>query len=366
MIRKPSPGSSGSSRPASPSASGSGSSAGTKSGTKAGTRAGTAMGTRVGFTTDTGIAEPAGGAVMAMHRPKPKPALVGLAIAGWATFAVQWIVVLVIILGRGGGTNNVTVAQANTANRPVPQAATPAPQNPAPRTTTTTTTPRNTTTTPRNTTTTPRATTPTPTPSPRATNPNPTPAPAAADRNNPFLALSPNALGMSLNPGHTAILLDAVDRSSEWFDDGKAGLIAGLTRPGNGQTISLFTIRDGQVGRFANNPFTPAPARLSPLTRFFNPITTQGSRGLGTGLDAAIQSGADEVIFITSRSTNWGGYLNTLESKLNTDGGKVKLHIVQVGDVSTELRGFVQGNKNNGRYTRITPQQLQTWRSAAQ
>ncbi|MEM6856189.1 MAG: hypothetical protein AAF593_17450, partial [Planctomycetota bacterium] len=126
MIRKPSPGSSGSSRPASPSASGSGSSAGTKSGTKAGTRAGTAMGTRVGFTTDTGLAEPAGGAVMAMHRPKPKPALVGLAIAGWLTFAVQWIFVIVLILGRGGGTNNVTVAQANTANRPVPQAATPA------------------------------------------------------------------------------------------------------------------------------------------------------------------------------------------------------------------------------------------------
>lgn len=354
MIRKPSPGSSGSSRPASPSASGSGSSAGTKSGTRAGTsagtRAGTAMGTRAGFTTDLGVAEPAGGAVMAMAHRKPQPVLVGLAIAGWATFAVQWIFVIVLILGRGGSTSNVSVAQAEVRPPATNQATTPTPRTTTPPRTTTTTPPRTTTAAP------PRNTPTTTTP----------PRPAVVDNNNPFLALTPNALGVPLNPGHTAILLDAVDRSSAWFNEGKAALISGLTRSGNGQTVSLFTIRDGEIGQFANNPFTPAFARLSPLTSFLNPLTTQGSRGLGNGLDAAIASGASEVIFITSRSTNWGGYLGTLKSKLNPNGRQVTLHVLQVGDESAELRGFVEGGDNNGRYTRITPQQLKAWRTAAQ
>ncbi|MEO0515223.1 MAG: hypothetical protein AAF086_08015, partial [Planctomycetota bacterium] len=157
MIRKPSPGSSGSSRPASPGASSSGSSSGTRAGTSAGTRAGTSAGTRAGFTTNVGVAEPAGGAIVSMpQRGKPKPMLVGLAIAGWATFAVEWIVVLVIILGRSGGANNIAVSHAQTADRP----AISAPATTPPRTTATPTPPRTTTTTP------PRVATPTPAPTP--------------------------------------------------------------------------------------------------------------------------------------------------------------------------------------------------------
>ncbi len=299
------------------------------------------MGTRTGFTTNVGVAEPAGGAMVTMARSKPKPMLVGLAIAGWATFAVEWIVVLVIILGRGGGANNVTVAQA--ADRPA----------------ITNTTPRATATTPSATATPPRTTTnPPPTTTPTRARP------AVIDNNNPFLALAPNALGMTLNPGHTAVLLDAVDRSSAWFDDGKAALIAGLTRPSTGQTVSLFTIRDGAIGTFDSNPFAPAPAQLSPLTRFLNPITPLGSRGLGSGLDAAIASGAQELIFITSRATNWSGYLPTLKDKLNPSGRKVTLHFLQLGDNSPELRSFVEARDNGGRYTLITPEQLKAWRSA--
>lgn len=292
------------------------------------------MGTRAGFTTNVGVAEPAGGAIMTMPRSKPKPMLVGLAIAGWATFAVQWVIILVIVLGRSGGATQVAVAQAETPTRSA--ATTPAPRTANPPVA-------------------PRTSTPTPRP----------PAPAVVDQNNPFLALSPNALGMRLNSGHTAILFDAIDRSSAWFSDGKAGLIAGLTRPATGQTVSLFTIRDGEISAFNNNPFVPAPARLSPLTRFLNPLTAAGSGGLGNGLDTAIASGAQEVVFITSRSTNWSGYLDTLKNKLNPNGRKVTLHVLQVGDASADLRGFVESSGNNGRYTRITPQQLKTWRNAA-
>lgn len=292
------------------------------------------MGTHAGFTTAHGQAAPAGGqlATLPSHQ-KPRPMLVGLAIAGWATFAVEWVIILIIIIGRSGGGPNV--AAAHHESTPPAKATTPAPR-------TTPSTPNTRTTTP------PRATTPA----------------ATADTDNPFLMSAPNALGMTLNAGHTAILLDAVDKSSAWFDDGKAALAAGLTRNASGQTASLFTIRDGKIGEFKENPFAPGSARRTALDQFLNPLDTKGSRGLGNGIDAAVESDAKEIIFITSRSTNWSGYLATLERKLQPNSGRVKLHVVQVGDASAELQAFVQG-VNSGRYTRVTPSQLKTWRSAA-
>ncbi|MEO1237960.1 MAG: hypothetical protein AAFX76_14340, partial [Planctomycetota bacterium] len=131
MVRKPGPSSSGSpSRPDSPmsSKSGSGSNAGasaagrsgTRAGTSAGTRAGTAVGAHPAFTTERADTAPAGGALMAMPMSrKPRPALVGLAIAGWATFAVQWVLVIVIILGRGD-TARVAAAENIPASPPPP------------------------------------------------------------------------------------------------------------------------------------------------------------------------------------------------------------------------------------------------------
>ncbi|MEO1236833.1 MAG: hypothetical protein AAFX76_08610, partial [Planctomycetota bacterium] len=198
---------------------------------------------------------------------------------------------------------------------------------------------------------------------PRAATPPPAPAPTV-DPSNPFQMLRPNALGLPLSSGHTAVLLDAVDRSSAWFDDAKAALVPGLSRSANNQTASLVLIRDGQVVAYNRNPFTPAANQISPLNRFLNPITAQGSRGLGNGLDAAVATGADHIVFITSRSTNWAGYLTTLERKLRPDGRRITLHIVQVGDASDDLRAFTTG-ANGGRYVQLDPAQLASWRSAA-
>lgn len=346
MARQSNSSSGGSSRPDRPSASGAGTRAGSKagssaagrSGSRTGTRAGTAVGA-TGFTTAHGQAAPAAGQIASLPtHHKTRPMLVGLAIAGWATFAVEWVIVLVIIVGRTGGGPNVAGAYDQTP--PPPRATTPAPR----------------TTTPPTPTTTPRTTTP-----PR---PTPSPPPAAANTDNPLLMSTPNALGMTLNAGHTAVLLDAVDKSSDWFDDGKAALTAGLTKNASGQTVSLFTIRDGVIGEFNGNPFAPGPARRTPLNQFLDPLDTKGSSGLGNGVDAAVGSGAKEIIFITSRSTNWSGYLSTLERKLQPSSGRVTFHVVQVGDASAELQAFVQG-VNSGRYTRITPSQLKTWRAAA-
>lgn len=359
MIRKPSPGSSGSSRPASPSKSGAGaSSAGSKAGTSAGTRAGTAMGTRVGFTTDVGVAEPAGGAIGVLPPRKPKPALVGLAIAGWATFVVQWIVVLVIILGRGGAASHVTVAQAQPASRPA--VTDPAPAKAPPVADLPTAQPQTPKAPPTNTNTPPK---PTPTPKPTVT---PPPAPAAVvDKSNPFLNPTPNVLNVELQPGHTAVIFDSIERSKNWFDHARAALIAGLVHPGSGQTVSLYVVSDGKVIPYGRNPFTPAPARRTALTNFLDPMNPVGKGGLGASLDAAIGSGAKQVIFVTGRSTGWGAYLDTLKGKLNPNGRSVKLHIVQMGEASPELQGFIEGD-NEGEYKQIWFKQLENWRKAAE
>lgn len=306
------------------------------------------MGTRAGFTTDYGMGESTAGVVMPLPGRKPQPMLVGLAIAGWATFAVQWIFVIVLIIGRGGSPNTVTVAQADTTpprtsppasqpiTRPPTSAVTPTPtQRPAPST------------------------------RPATVTPTPQPVTPAADPNNPFLALRPNALGMDLNSGHTVILIDAVQQSSGWLDDGKAALIAGLTRPARGQTASLLTIRDGEIDAYSGNPLIPGSGQLTGLARFFNPLDTQGKGGLGAGLDAAVATGADEIIFLTSRASRWGGYLETVERKLTPDGRRVKLSVVSIGGASEDLREFVRAPRNGGRFTQISPQQLKAWRDAA-
>lgn len=344
MARKPSPSSGGSSRPDSPSSgstagsSRAGSSAAGRSGTRAGTRAGTTAGAAAGFNTDRNSAAPAGGTLASLpSTSRSRPLLLGLAIAGWTTFAVEWVVILTIVMGRGSSPR---VAVAHNDNPP-PRVAQSTPITPTPPTTTS-----RTTTTPRNT-----------------TNPTATKTPAA-NKANPFLNPEPNAMGMELNAGHTAILLDAVDRSEAWFEDGKAALAAGLTRDRANQTVSIVTIRDGEIGKFNGNPFKPGPSQLAPLNRFLNPLNTKGSSGLGKGIDTAVETGANEIIFITSRSDRWGGYLSTVEQKLQPKRGKVTLHVVQVGENSDELQAFVQG-VNSGRYLRLTPEQLKTWRAAA-
>ncbi|MEM9883249.1 MAG: hypothetical protein AAF800_10065 [Planctomycetota bacterium] len=348
MIRKPSPSSSGSGRAAgSPGSSGTGSStsAGTSAGSRAGSRTGTAAAAVPQFTTDGGGAEPALAHLAAPPpRPKPRPALVGLAVAGWATFAVEWVFVIVIVLGRGTPPPVVEAAPATaSAARPTPRVQT-------------------TTTPPRPETTRPAAAPP---PRPAATAPTP-PAATPADPNNIFTMRRPHVLGLPLENGHTAVLFDAIERSEPWFDDGKAALKAGLTRSGNNQArVSLVTTRNKRVSRLGDAPLTPAPARLGELSRFLDPLTPAGSGGLGDALDAAVATGADRVVFVTSRSDHWGGYLGTLKGKLSPAGRTVRLDVVQIGEVSSELRGFVE-QQPGGRYRLLTPQRIAGWRQAAE
>ncbi|MEM6458856.1 MAG: hypothetical protein AAF710_05635 [Planctomycetota bacterium] len=355
MIRKPSSSSSGSGRPANPSgsssaasASSAGTSAGSRAGSRAGgSRAGTAAAVIPQFTTEGGGAEPALGHLAAPPpRPKARPALVGLAVAGWATFAVEWVVVIVIVLGRGTSAPVVEAAPATAYNNNVPaaRAATP---TPTPRTETATTT------------------TPARPETARPAASIPPPAATPTDPNNIFTMRRPNVLGLPLENGHTAVLFDAIERSAPWFDDGKAALKAGLARSGNSQArVSLVATRNKQIRTLGDSPLTPAPARLGDLTRFLDPLTPAGSGGLGDALDAAVATGADRVVFVTSRSDHWGGYLNTLKGKLSPDGRTVRLDVVQIGDVSNELRGFVE-QQPGGRYRLLTPQRLADWRKAA-
>jgi hypothetical protein len=172
----------------------------------------------------------------------------------------------------------------------------------------------------------------------------------------------PNVLGQPLPAGHTAVLLDAIQISSPWLNDAKAALLSGLTRNSpRDRTVSLVVSRDGSTTRFDANPFSPAPARLSPLSSFLGPLNASGRGGLSSSLDAAVETGADQVIFITSRASGWKGYLNTLRTKLSPGNRRVTLHVIQVGETNDDLRAFVQG-ANGGTYTHLTADQIAGWR----
>lgn len=286
-------------------------------------------------------------------RRPASPVLIGVACAGWAAFVIQWVLVITLMINRGD-TANTALAQAPAAPAPAssapatntPQANQPAqvPANPAPAVTPTPTTTTN--------------TTPAPAPTPVA----PTPAAPVLSDNNPFGMTRANVLGFELNRGHTVVLFDAIAKSEGWLDDGKAALMSGLTRPASSRRVSLVTTSGGRVQTMLASPFAPGAGRFTPLNQFLRPVEAIGKGGLGAGLDAALDTGADEVVFITSRSTGWGGYLTTLRSKLKMESGSpVKLHIIQIGDPDNDLRRFVE-NENKGTYLLLTEDQLRTWR----
>lgn len=297
--------------------------------------------------------------------------MISLACAGWGTFVLLWVFVITIIINRGDTGNTVLAQTAHVTPPPAtspgpvtPQAntsaqvPTPTP-NPSPRTATPPTPQPANPTTP-----TPTATTPTPTPTvtPPAPAPTPTPPPPALSEKNPFGISRANVLGFQINPGHTAVLLDAIERSQGWMDDGKAALISGLTRPDVSRRVSLVTTSDGQVQAMPTNPFSPGASKFTPLNNFLRPVKAVGKGGLGAGLTAAIDTGADEVVFITSRSGGWGGYLNTLRGMLKMNSGSpVKLHIIQIGESNNALRQFVE-NECQGTYLLLSEDQLRTWR----
>ena len=383
MIRKPSSPSSGVSRPESPvSAASAGSRAGSSLGgsragsSLGGSRAGTSAGTRVGAAVTGGNGGQSIDAPFATASPGRRPAspaLIGLACAGWATFLLLWVFVITIMINRGDAVNTAlaqaeqaptlpstpppttqaapttpppTAPRANTPAQVDPDPPSPTPSNPAP-----TPTPTNTNT-------------PSPTPAnPQPTPAEPTPAPPALSDNNPFGMTQANVLGLELNPGHTAVLFDAIEKSSGWLGDGKAALMVGLTRAAPQRRVSLLTTSDGELRSMDANPFAPGAGRFTPLNAFLSPVEAVGRGGLSAGLDAAIGTGADEVVFITSRATGWAGYLNTLRGKLGTDSGNpIKLHIIQIGDANADLQAFVEGPDNDGTYLLLTEDQLRTWR----
>jgi hypothetical protein len=172
-----------------------------------------------------------------------------------------------------------------------------------------------------------------------------------------------NLLGQPLPGQHTAVLLDAIEISGPWLTDVKAALVLGLSQSAEpGQRVSLLYSRDGNATVMDASPFTPAGARLSGLSRFFNGVDAAGRGGLTASLTAAVETGATDLVFITSRASGWAGYLSRLEQML-TAQQRVRLHVIQIGDTNDDLRAFVRG-ANGGTYTNLTAEQIQNWRNA--
>lgn len=249
--------------------------------------------------------------------------LKGLAIAGWITFAVEWMVVILVVTSLLGQERRVEAdaAPQRVAATPRTPARTPAAvQTPAPRTVTPT----------------------------RVTPSRPAVGVAGS--------AGANVLGMTLSPGHTVVLLDAVEQSGPWLSRAKAKLITGLSQSGPaGATFSVAVINNNSGRSLTNRRLTYGPAAAGPLRTALTPLQIKGTKGLGTGLDTATKLGADQVIFITSRSTKWGPAVPFLQSKLNANGKRVRLDVVQVNNQAVaELRAFVTG-ANKGQYRVVAP-----------
>jgi len=268
---------------------------------------------------------------IAPARPPAHPALKWLAIGGWATFAAEWLLMLLVLtsLVSRGGRVNAEAAPVAAPQAPVVRA----PAAPAP------------------------ALTPAPAPSataPVATTPGPTPTATP-----PAATTGPDVLGLNPGPGHTVVLLDAIERSEPWLDRAKGKLIEGLTRPGPaGATFSVAVMNDGNGHGLINRPLTYGPAAAAPLGKALDPLGATGSGGLSAGLEAAGKLGADQIVFITSRDSKWGGAVSFLEKKLLVNGKRIRLHVVQVNDQPvSELRAFVTG-ANGGQYLQVAPGSL--------
>lgn len=282
----------------------------------------------------------------APSRPRPRFAMVALAVAGWSVFAIEWAIVLTMLSQSADTTNAVTYVEAAA-----PAAAVSNPK-PTPKPTTTATTPRPSTPKPAATTTSKPAT--------------PKPAPAAtATATNPFQLRSANVMGIDLPAGHTVVLLDAIEKSQAWFDDGKAALIAGLTETARGSQVGISYIRDGQAGSMSKSPINPGTSASSSLLSFLNPLKPEGSRGFWQGFDEAISHSPDQIVFVTSRTSGWASVIPSFEKRLQANGKRIRLHVVQVGPAVPELRAFVTG-ANGGQYKQFTADQLKKWRQAAQ
>lgn len=239
-----------------------------------------------------------------------------LAIGGWGTFAVEWLVMLLVLtslVGQGGRVKAEAAPQREAKATPPTSAQS---ATPTPRT---------------------------------ATPAAPVVAPSAT-------SAKANVLGMTLSRGHTVVLVDAVEQSRPWMNQAKAKLIAGLSQPGlPGATFSIAVINNNSGRSLTNERLTYGPAVAGKLRSALNPLQIKGTKGLGTGLDTAGKLGADQIIFITSRNQRWGAYVTFLEGKLSLNGKRIRLDVVQVNDkASTDLQKYITG-ANNGQYRVVTP-----------
>ncbi len=250
-------------------------------------------------------------------RPPANPAIKWLAIGGWATFAVEWFLMLMILTTTVAGSGSRAGADA----APTPQAAA------APSAASTVRSPAS------------------------SSVRNPVAAPAA-----PSPVNGPSVLGLAPGKGHTVILLDAIEKSRPWFDRAKAKLIAGLSRPGPaGATFSVAVINNNGGRGLINRAVEYGTPAVNPLRKTLPPLKVSGSKGLGDGLDAAIKLGAERVIFVTPRENGWSGALTFLEQKLSSGGKRIPLDVVQVSNLPVnDLRAFVTG-ANGGQYLVVSP-----------
>jgi hypothetical protein len=209
--------------------------------------------------------------------------------------------------------------------------------------------------------------TPTPSAAPAAsaTVVNP-PTPSSSAQSNPFTMPQANVLGLTLKPGHTVVLIDAIDLSIPWLEAANAAVAAGLSRPQADATVSVLFIHHGQVQTLPRQPQAPGPQMRTAVLTVSQGLTPKGGTGFWKGIDTAlaVQPKLAELIFITSRS-NWTSVHEATFLRLQAAGGgkPVCLSAVHLDAQSADLENLVA--RATGRYVKLTTGQLQQWRAAA-
>lgn len=204
-------------------------------------------------------------------------------------------------------------------------------------------------------------------PQSKPVNNNVIPAPPAAttvkavDAENPWSLKTPNVLGVPVR-GHTAIVVDAIEKSEPFLAPVLDALDTGLGHAGGNATASVFYINSDKIKSFDDNPAAVGPATSAKLSAFQKSIKPDGRRGFWKGFDAAASSGASQIVIITGRKS-WDSSIPFLTQKLNSADNAPLVTFVHIDADVASLRNTLRDTANG--YRPIPLDQLNAWHNAA-
>lgn len=178
---------------------------------------------------------------------------------------------------------------------------------------------------------------------------------------NPLTLDKPNALGLPLRQ-RSVIVVDASDSSSAWLADANAALKAGLTRAGGSEVEVIYAAAAGPQALFSRTrPLADVTAGSLAALQAKVPVS-----GTASLVDAAKQAAAADpthIVLITSQRPT-DDETTRLRGAVG-DKPDLVFDAVAVGRESVALDDLTKAFSGLGRYTRLSADQLASWRAEA-